>query len=154
NTYQGHVFWDTEIYMLPFFTLTDPKTAKSLLLYRYHTLHRAREKARQYGYRGALFPWESAYDGVEATPPYAIAPDGSKVRILSGEQEHHISAAVAYAAWQYWELTGDDDFIRGPGAELIFETARFWASRGRVEADGRFHIREVVGPDEYHESVD
>src|SRR5690606_15870003 len=76
------------------------------------------------------------------------------VRILSGEQEHHISAAVAYAVWQYWELTADDDFIRTAGAERIFETARFWASRGSVEADGLFHIRKVVGPDEYHESVD
>lgn len=154
NVYQGHVFWDTEIYMLPFFTLTHPESARALLLYRYNTLHRARGKARKYGYRGALFPWESAFDGVEATPPWARAPDGSKIRILSGEQEHHINAAVAYAAWQYWELTADDDFMRVAGAELLIETARFWASRGRVEEDGRFHLRQVVGPDEYHESVD
>jgi kojibiose phosphorylase len=154
TAYQGHVFWDTEIYMLPFYILTHPASARALLLYRYHTLHRAREKARIYGFRGALFAWESAIDGLEASPALAVAPDGTTVRIRSAEQEHHISADIAYAVWQYWQLTADDDFFRDFGAELILETARFWASRGQIEDDGRFHIRHIIGPDEYHEDVD
>lgn len=152
--YQGHVFWDTEIFMLPFYTLTHPESARALLMYRYHTLPRAREKAERFGYRGALYPWESAGDGHEATPSFAMAPDGTTVRILCGELEQHISADVAYAAWQYWELTGDDAFLQDAGAEIILETARFWASRGEIEDDGLYHIRHIIGPDEYHEDVD
>lgn len=152
--YQGHVFWDTEIFMLPFYTLTHPESARALLMYRYHTLPRAREKAARFGYRGALYAWESAGDGHEATPSFAIAPDGTMVRILCGELEQHISADVAYAVWQYWELTGDDDFFRDAGAEIILETAHFWASRGEIEDDGLYHIRHIIGPDEYHEDVD
>lgn len=154
EAYKGHVFWDTEIFMLPFYTLTHPESARALLSYRYHTLAAAREKARLFGYRGALFAWESGIDGLEATPAIAHTPDGGVVRIRSGEEEHHISADIAYAVWQYWTLTGDDEFFRERGAELILETARFWASRGRVEGDGHFHIRRVIGPDEYHEGVD
>lgn len=154
EVYKGHVFWDTEIFMLPFYTLTYPEAARALLGYRYHSLPRAREKARLFGFRGALFAWESAIDGLEATPPIAITPDGTVIRIRSGEQEHHISADVAYGVWQYWQLTGDDDFFLDRGAEIIIETARFWASRGRIEADGLYHIRHVIGPDEYHEDVD
>jgi kojibiose phosphorylase len=152
--YQGHVFWDTEIFMLPFYIMTHPESARALLMYRYHTLPAAREKARRFGYRGALYAWESAADGHEATPSYAIAPDGATVRILCGELEQHISADVAYAVWQYWELTGDDDFLRDAGAEIILETARLWASRGEIEDDGLVHIRHIIGPDEYHEDVD
>lgn len=154
HTYKGHVFWDTEIFMLPFYVFTHPPSARALLMYRYHTLPAARDKARALGYRGALFPWESAATGIEATPRYGLIPDGTIVRILTGDQEHHISADVAYAAWQYWRATGDDDFFRAAGAELLLETARFWASRGTLDDDGRYHIRTVIGPDEYHEGVD
>jgi trehalose/maltose hydrolase-like predicted phosphorylase len=154
DAYKGHVFWDTEIYLLPFYTFTWPEAARALLLYRHHTLPAAREKARRLGYAGALFAWESADSGEEATPAVVVTPEGEVVRILTGEQEHHISADVAYAVWQYWQATADDDFLREAGAEIVLETARFWASRGQVEADGRYHIRRVIGPDEYHEGVD
>jgi kojibiose phosphorylase len=83
-----------------------------------------------------------------------MAPGGEVVRILTGEQEHHISADVAYAVWQYWQVTGDDRFFLDFGAEIVLDTARFWASRGMVEEDGCFHIRRVIGPDEYHETID
>ena len=118
-----------------------------------HPAGGARE-GRRLGYAGALFAWESADSGEEATPAVVVTPEGEVVRILTGEQEHHISADVAYAVWQYWQATADDDFLREAGAEIVLETARFWASRGQVEADGRYHIRRVIGPDEYHEGVD
>jgi trehalose/maltose hydrolase-like predicted phosphorylase len=152
--YMGHVFWDTDIFMLPFFALTYPKAARALIMYRYHTLAGARAKAARLGYRGALYAWESADNGVEVTPPFVIAPDGEVIRILTGEQEHHISADVAFAVWNYWQATGDEHFLLGAGAEILIETARFWASRAAHEDDRRYHIRGVIGPDEYHETVD
>jgi kojibiose phosphorylase len=154
RAYQGHVFWDTEIYMLPFYLLTHPPSARSLLKYRYHTLGAAREKARAQGYQGAYSAWESADTGEEVTPPFGIAPSGEVIGIRNGEQEIHIGAAVAYAVFQYWHVTGDERFLLASGAEIMLETARFWASRGEVEADGHYHIRHVIGPDEYHEDVD
>ncbi|HEX2569446.1 MAG TPA: glycosyl hydrolase family 65 protein [Polyangia bacterium] len=154
DAYLGHVFWDTEIFMLPFFVLTDPAAARALLMYRYHTLPAARAKATRLGYRGALYAWESADSGEEVTPERVIAPDGREVRILCGLEEHHISADVAYAVWRYWQDSGDDDFWVRAGAEMVLETARFWASRVVPGPDGRYHILGVIGPDEYHESVD
>jgi trehalose/maltose hydrolase-like predicted phosphorylase len=154
KAYKGHVFWDTEIYLLPFYTFTHPPTARALLMYRYHTLPAARKKARDLGYRGALYAWESADDGRETTPTLVLTPDGEVVRILTGEQEHHISADIAYAVWHYWQATGDDEFFRNVGAEILLETARFWASRGQLGADGLYHITQAIGPDEYHEGVD
>jgi trehalose/maltose hydrolase-like predicted phosphorylase len=154
ETYRGHVFWDTEIYMLPFYVFTDPPAARALLMYRYHTLGAARRKARALGYQGALYAWESADTGEEVTPQCVVARDGRVVERLTGQQEHHISADVAYGVWHYWRTTGDDDFMVGAGAEILIETARFWASRARIEADGRAHIRAVIGPDEYHPTVD
>ena len=154
QAYRGHVFWDTEIFMLPFYLLTEPAAARALLMYRYHTLGAARRKAEAYGYRGALYAWESADTGEETTPRTLAAPDGHVVSILTGEQEHHISADVAYAVWQYWRATKDDDFMVDSGGDILIETARFWASRARIEADGHAHIRAVIGPDEYHETVD
>ncbi len=154
DAYKGHVFWDTDIFILPFFTFTDPPSTRAMLMYRWHTLPAAREKARSMGYRGALYAWESADTGEETTPRFMRAPDGEMVRIVTGEQEHHISADVAYAVWQYWAASGDDEFLWAHGAEMLLETARFWSTRGRLEEDGRYHIRKVVGPDEYHEGVD
>ena len=153
-SYFLHVFWDTEIFVLPFFMYSHPQTARTLLAYRYRNLPGAREKARQMGHKGALFPWESADRGVETTPPYGYGPDGEIIPILSGLLEHHISADVAWAAWEYWKVTGDDEFMKSMGVELLLETARFWASRSSRDAEGRYHIRMVVGPDEYHEGVD
>ncbi len=154
HAYKGHVFWDTEIYLLPFYVFTDPPVARALLMYRYHALPAARDRARALGYRGALPAWEAADTGEDVTPSSAVTPGGRVVPILTGEQEHHISADVAYAVWQYWRATGDDGFFLDAGAEILLETARFWASRGRLETDGRYHIRRVIGPDEYHEEVD
>jgi kojibiose phosphorylase len=154
EAYKGHVFWDTEIYMAPFFAVTHPAAARAFLWYRYHALGPARERARAMGYRGALYPWESADTGEETTPRFVIAPGGQVIAVRNGEMENHISSAVAYAVWQYWTVTGDDEFFLRAGAEIILETARFWASRGRAEEDGRYHIRHVIGPDEYHEDVD
>jgi kojibiose phosphorylase len=154
EAYRGHVFWETEIYMLPFYLLTDPPAARSLLMYRYNTLDAARHKAKADGYGGALYAWESADTGDEVTPRTVIGPDGRLINILTGEREHHISADIAYGVWQYWRATGDDAFMVAAGTEILVETARFWASRAQVEPDGRAHIRQVIGPDEYHVIVD
>jgi kojibiose phosphorylase len=154
DAYRGHVFWETEIYMLPFYVFTDPSAARALLMYRYHTLDAARRKARAYGYEGALYAWESAGTGDETTPHSVITPDGHEVIIRTGEMEHHISADIAYAVWQYWRITGDDAFMAAAGAEILVETARFWVSRAQIDPHGRAHIQKVIGPDEYHEGVD
>jgi HAD superfamily hydrolase (TIGR01509 family) len=154
DAYFGHVFWDTEIYLLPFYIATWPEAARALLLYRFHTLPGARAKAAAAGHRGALYAWESADNGRETTPERVVGPDGAMVDILCGKLEHHISADVAYAVWLYWRATGDDSFLLSAGAEIILETARFWASRAAPEADGKRHIRHVIGPDEYHEDID
>ncbi|MCC6175413.1 MAG: glycoside hydrolase family 65 protein [Chloroflexi bacterium] len=152
--YVGHIFWDTEIYVVPFYTFTWPEAARALLTYRYHTLPAAREKAARMGYRGALYAWESADTGEEVTPETVIGAEGRVIPVLNGTQEQHISADVAYAVWQYWQATGDDEFLCQAGAEILLETARFWASRVALEQDGAYHIRHVIGPDEFHEDVD
>jgi trehalose/maltose hydrolase-like predicted phosphorylase len=154
DDYHGHVFWDTEIFLLPFYILTWPKAARALLMYRFHTLDAARAKAAGMGWRGALYAWESADTGAEMTPAQVIGPDHQIVDVLCGKQEQHISADVAYAVWQYWQATGDDGFMLDAGAEILLETGRFWASRARLEADRHCHIRGVIGPDEYHEHID
>jgi beta-phosphoglucomutase family hydrolase len=152
--YSGHVFWDAEIYMLPFFALTWPEAARALLMYRFHTLPAARAKALQYAARGAFYAWESANTGEDVTPASVIGPGGVTISIRLAHQEQHISADVAFGAWNYWRVTGDDTFLLEAGAEIIIETARFWASRAEPGNDGKRHIRGVIGPDEYHENVD
>ena len=154
DAYLGHVFWDTKIYLLPFYTAVWPEAARALLMYRFHTLPGARAKAAHLGFKGALYAWESADTGIETTPERVVGADGAPVLILTGRMEHHISADIAYAVWQYWRASGDDDFFLSSGAEIVLDTARFWASRAVPEADGRRHIRHVIGPDEYHEDVD
>lgn len=154
DDYHGHVFWDTEIYLLPFYTMTWPEAARAMLMYRYRTLDAARNKAAGMGWRGALYAWESADTGAETTPVQAIGPDRKVVKILCGTQEQHISADVAYAIWQYWQATADENFLREAGAEIILDTGMFWASRAVPETDGLHHIRGVIGPDEYHETID
>jgi trehalose/maltose hydrolase-like predicted phosphorylase len=154
DAYLGHVFWDTETYVLPFYIATWPEAARTLLMYRYHTLPAARAKAVRMGWRGAMYAWESADTGEETTPDNVLNPRGETIRVLCGIQEQHITADIAYAVWQYWEATGDDRFMLDAGAEILLETARFWASRAVLEPDGKRHIREVIGPDEYHESID
>jgi len=154
DAYLGHVFWDTDIYLVPFYVYTWPAAARALLMYRWHTHAGARAKAARMGYRGALYAWESADTGAETTPEYITDPDGRVLRVLSGSLEQHISADVAYAVWQYWQASRDDRFLLDAGAEILLETARFWASRATREPDGAYHICGVIGPDEYHEDVD
>jgi beta-phosphoglucomutase len=155
--YRGHVFWDTEIFILPFFTLTQPDIARSLLTYRYKTLDGARRKAANSGYQGAMFAWESAATGDEMTPRWSILDDpyAEAVRLWSRDREIHISSDIAYAVWQYWQATGDDLWMRDYGAEIILDTARFWMSRVDWNAKHeRYEICGVMGADEYHEQVD
>jgi kojibiose phosphorylase len=149
--YRGHVFWDTEVFMLPFFIYTQPATARALLLYRYHTLDGARQNARDGGYRGARYAWESAATGLETTPKWTV--DGAH-RIWMGEEEIHVTAAIAYGLIGYVTATGDQAFMTDYGAEILFETSRFWASRLEATPDGRYALSRVVGPDEFHEHVD
>jgi len=154
--YRGHVFWDTEIFILPFFTLTQPAIARSLLTYRYHTLDGARRKAAHSGHKGAMFAWESAATGDEVTPQWATATDpyAETVRIWCRDREIHLSADIAYAVWQYWQSTGDDLWLRDYGAEIILDTALFWMSRLEWNAQQkRYELCEVIGADEYHEQV-
>jgi kojibiose phosphorylase len=153
--YRGHIFHDTEIFMLPYFTYVHPENARNLLLYRYHLLPAARAKAARNGYRGAQFPWESTLDGEEATPVYLVNPEtGEVIPIPNGFIELHITASIAYAVWHYWFVTGDDEFMRDYGAELILSTAEFWASRAEWHPQRHaYEINGVVGPDEWHEYV-
>lgn len=153
--YSGHVFWDTEIYMLPFFALTYPDGAKSLLNYRYKTLDGARRKARANHYRGAQYAWESADTGDETCPTcWTDLATGEKHRIWCGDIQDHITADVPFAIDQYVRATGDEAFLWDRGAEIFFETARFWAARVTRNRDGKFEIRDAMGPDEFHVHVD
>ena len=157
--YRGHVFWDTEIFMLPYLIYTYPRTARNMLTYRYHGLAGARRKAAANGFAGAQFPWESAETGDEVTPTWVphFSDPRQLVRIWTGDIQIHITADIAYAVMQYWRQTGDDAFMRDVGAEMILDGARFWASRAEPEeVDGqrRYTIRNVIGPDEYHDHVD
>ena len=154
--YRGHVFWDTDIFIVPFLTFTQPALARNLLAYRYHTLPGARRKAWGTGYEGAMFAWESADTGDEVTPRWVPGPQGEElVRIWCGDIELHITADVAYAIWNYWQATGDDELMRRYGAEVILDTAVFWGSRAKYNAErDRYELTDVIGPDEYHEHVD
>lgn len=154
--YRGHIFWDTEIFILPFFIYSHPDIARNLLTYRYHTIAGARRKAAHYGFKGAMYPWESADTGDEVTPRWSLPDDyyGEDVRIWCRDREIHNSADIAYAVWYYWQATGDDAWMGDYGAEIILDTAIFWSSR--VEFNSQFHryeIRGVIGADEYHEFV-
>jgi trehalose/maltose hydrolase-like predicted phosphorylase len=152
--YRGHVFWDADVFVLPFLAATHPPAARAMLEYRVRRLPAARAAAERLGRAGARFPWESASSGEDVTPSSARLPTGETVRILTGELEEHIVADVAWAADRYLAWTGDADFAAGPGRELITETARYWASRIRTDQEGNRHIYGVIGPDEYHAPVD
>ena len=154
--YRHHSFWDTEIFMLPLFTFTQPALARHMLMYRWHNLPAARAKATANGFAGAQFPWESADDGREVTPTWVphAADRKQLIRIWTGDIEIHITADIAYAIMQYWQVTGDDAFMRDYGAEMVLDGATFWASAAQLEADGQYHYRNVIGPDEYHDRID
>lgn len=153
--YRGHIFWDSEIFILPFFMFTSPIIANSMLIYRARRLRQAKEIAKERGYKGAMFPWESAFSGYEETPPWARNLDGSIIKIHTHEMEFHITADIAYSVYRYYIATDDEDFMIHYGYELLFETARFWASAIIYDKKKkRFELRHVIGPDEFHEGVD
>ena len=155
--YKGHTFWDTEIFLLPYFIFSMPEVARSLEEYRYLSLPGAHAKARHNGYVGAQFPWESAWlDDGEVTPEYmgTDVVTGQLIKVWSGFIEIHITSDVAFGVWQYYVCTGDQDYMDRCGYELIFECAKFWLSRLEPGDDGLLHINDVVGPDEYKEHVD
>ncbi len=153
--YKGHVFWDTEIFMVPPLILTQPRIARNLLMYRYHTLQGARNKAKEAGYEGAMYPWEATDTGEETTPRWMnLPPDGSPVRIWTGDNEQHISADIAYAVLQYWRWTNDNEFFVNYGAEIVLDTAVFWGTRVEYDEDNDIYfLSQQIGPDEYHENV-
>ncbi len=154
--YRGHIFWDTDFFILPFFIFTQPEVARNLLSYRYHTLDGARRKATHHGYRGAMYAWESAATGDDVTPRWGLAehPYGEDVTIRCSTREIHISSVVAQAIWWYWHSTQDDEWMRDCGAEIILDTALFWSSRVAYDVKREcWSILEVIGPDEYHDNV-
>ena len=152
--YRGHVFWDADTFVLPFLAATHPTAARAMLEYRVRRLPAAMDAAVEAGRAGARFPWESARSGRDVTPTRARDRAGRIVPIRTGQLEEHIVADVAWAACCYVDWSGDEDFARGPGRRILVETARYWASRIRLGPDGSAHIYGVIGPDEYHESVD
>ena len=156
--YKGHSFWDTEIFILPFYTYSKPEIARKLLEYRYLSIGGARKKAKDNGYEGAMYPWESAWleDG-EVTPVWGAVDivTGKSTKIWSGFIEQHITSDITFAIWQYYMVTNDEDFMEKYGYEIMFDTAIFWASRLEWdEIKQRYHINEIIGPDEYKEHVD
>jgi alpha,alpha-trehalose phosphorylase len=139
KAYEGHYFWDTEIYLLPFLTYTSPRIARNLLIFRYNMLPQARARAKQLGHRGAMFPWRTI-NGEEASAYYA-----------AGTAQYHINADIMYALRKYVQATGDESFLRDYGAEMLVETARLWLDLGFYSETrgGKFCINGVTGPDEY-----
>lgn len=156
--YKGHSFWDTEMFILPYYIFTKPDTAKTLLEYRYRNLLGARSKAKEYGYEGAMYPWESAWvDDGEVTPSHLGADviTGEITKVWTGIIEHHISADIAYAVEQYYLVTKDEQYMEECGYEIILDTALFWASRVQYnQQKDCYEILDVIGPDEYQEHVD
>jgi trehalose/maltose hydrolase-like predicted phosphorylase len=149
--YRGHIFWD-ELFIFPFLNLRLPILARSLLLYRYRRLDEARWAARQAGFRGAMYPWQSGSDGREETDVMYFNPRSGNWIKDDTHLQRHVGAAVAFNVWQYYQATGDAEFLYVFGAELMFEIARFWASIAQWnDARGRYDIRGVIGPDEFHD---
>jgi len=142
--YNGHVFWDAELWMFPSILVMHPELAKSMVEYRYQRLEAAKRNAFSKGFKGAMFPWESAASGVEETPVWA----------LSGPFEHHITACVAIAAWNYYCVTQDKNWLKEKGWPILSATADFWASRVERNGPGHYDIKNVVAADEWAENVD
>jgi trehalose 6-phosphate phosphatase len=152
EAYRGHVFWD-ELFVLPFFTFRLPRLARALLRYRHRRLPEARWAAREAGYEGAMFPWQSGSDGREETQRRHLNPRSNRWTPDNSALQRHINAAIVYNLWQYYQVTGDLGFLAGFGAELIIEVARFWSSIARYNrALDRYEICGVMGPDEYHDA--
>jgi trehalose/maltose hydrolase-like predicted phosphorylase len=152
--YAGHVFWDTEMFVLPALAGIAPDRARAAIEYRIRRLPAARREAAARGAEGARFPWESADDGADVTPRWASGPEGRSIPIRTGQYAEHINSDVAWAVHRYTTWTGDTALVEGPGRPLVIDTARYWLSRIRIAEDGTAHIDQVIGPDEYHELVD
>jgi len=150
EAYRGHIFWD-ELYIQPFLDLHYPQLSRSLLLYRYRRLPEALEEARNEGFRGALFPWQSGSNGREETQKLHLNPKSGRWLPDVTHLQYHINAAVPFNVWHYYQSTGDMDFMNAYGAEIIFATALFWSDIARFNPKrNRYEIHGVVGPDEYH----
>lgn len=150
--YRGHVFWDADVFVLPALAAVRPRSARVMLEYRLRRLGAARARAASEGRAGARFPWESGRDGTEITPSWAADPV-RPVAILTGDQELHIVADIAWAACRYTAWTGDQAFLAGRGRPLVVEAARYWTAHAHWDGSGRAHIEGVIGPDEYHTGV-
>ncbi len=156
QTYKGAVFWDTEMFMLPFFLYTRPEVAKTLLRYRIDTLPGALKKAKEYGYEGAFYAWESQEEGFDACSDYNVTDvfTGRPMRTYFRDKQIHISAAIVYGIVRYAEVSGDNSIWNEGGLETVIECARFYYGLlvKRVAGD-YYELRDVIGPDEYHERV-
>lgn len=155
--YYGSIFWDCEVFVLPMLSCTQPEAARNALGYRVATLDGARRKAASLGFSGAYYAWQSQETGDEQCDLYVFTNPitGELIRSYFADEQIHISADIAYAAWQYYAATGDEEFWFDGGAEMICEIARFFVSRATfVEDEGRYELLSVLGPDEYHERVD
>ena len=150
EAYRGHIFWD-ELFVFPVLNLRSPASTRALLRYRYRRLPEARRAALQAGYAGAMFPWQSGSDGREESQTMHLNPNSGRWNPDPSARAHHIGIAVAYNVWQYYQVTGDLEYLTENGAEMLAEIARFWVSRAEFDdAKSRFVIRGVIGPDEFH----
>lgn len=151
EAYRGHIFWD-ELFIFPFLNTRLPEITRSLLLYRYRRLPAARRAAREAGYRGAMYPWQSGSDGREETQVLHLNPKSGRWNPDNTHLQRHVNAAIAYNVWRYFEVTGDREFLSWYGAPMLLEIARFWASIAEWnEERDRYEIRGVMGPDEFHD---
>lgn len=151
EAYRGHIFWD-EVFILPYLNLRMPVLTRSLLLYRFRRLEEARGRAKRAGYEGASFPWQSGSDGREESQQVHLNPVSGEWQPDNSQLQHHINLAVAYNVWQYVETTADREFLRYYGLELLVEVTRFFASLASYDRiDDRYHLRGVMGPDEFHD---
>jgi beta-phosphoglucomutase family hydrolase len=152
EAYRGHIFWD-EMFILPLYALHFKGAARAMLMYRYRRLDAARAYAKQHGRRGAMFPWQSGSDGREETQVIHLNPVSGEWGDDYSSLQRHVSLAIAYNIWQYWQITADTAFVQDYGAEMFLEICRFWASMTyENENNGRLSIKNVMGPDEFHES--
>ncbi|HYW04830.1 MAG TPA: glycosyl hydrolase family 65 protein [Gammaproteobacteria bacterium] len=152
EAYRGHIFWD-ELFVFPTINLRMPEITRALLMYRYRRLGAARAAAAAAGCRGAMFPWQSGSSGREESQTLHLNPRSGRWIPDNSHLQLHVNAAIAYNVWQYFQVTGDMEFMAFYGAEMLLEIARFWASRASWnESMGRFEIRDVMGPDEYHDA--
>jgi beta-phosphoglucomutase family hydrolase len=152
EAYRGHIFWD-ELYILPFYNIHYPEVTKSTLLYRYNRLDAARKYAKEQGYEGAMFPWQSGSDGREETQVVHLNPMSGEWGDDYSSLQRHVSLAIAYNLWSYYHCTGDRKFMVDSGNELFFDICKFWISKTKMGEDGRYHIDKVMGPDEFHEKL-